>query len=543
MKITNKKTLTEGWSVGSQTPIDDRLVFDTLVTLADLGTSSVNAYRYYEGMVVSLLEDSSLYMWMESPTGVLTTGFTYPSNIIVNGVNYSGRTFNFVNITSVPVEDSNLGNIYYVSSNGNDSNAVVGSVEKTYQTLTAAKDAAVASGDTNTLVYVFPGEYQEVDLAYQNGSYYFSPGSLVKNLEILTAVWVTEGIIFDCGATKGITSFNVYGDGDFFIYDSTDAIPNWGGAAFWVDNAAFEGKFSFGTCVVEQSVAIYIGNATRTNICGDFIDLQGSGYGITIREAGEHDVSIDRIHTAGAAGIYIREGTAHFSGAIRFKAHQVKHYNGLSAAATAGYALQTNNVTTGGSVVFDVQEIIVERTDSGAIAGFLQRNGSVIFNIGSIETNGTGVLSHSCQAGFFQINIKNIEGGTGGHLVWAFNMAANHDFEVNIERGVSSNATSAIEIATNGTTTANKLKLNGTIESTDASAVTIDLNGNNTSATLITEELTLISAGTTSISNTHSSSKNIKVNGRISSNKPFTAGKIINTVAGSNIIIDSNITE
>ena len=40
MYSQNKKVLAEGWHVGSQTPIDDRLVFTDLTDLQNLGAGT-----------------------------------------------------------------------------------------------------------------------------------------------------------------------------------------------------------------------------------------------------------------------------------------------------------------------------------------------------------------------------------------------------------------------------------------------------------------------------------------------------------------------
>jgi hypothetical protein len=95
----NKKILAEGFKVTSQTSIDDRLVFRREGDLTDLGPGNLKAYTYYEGMVVICISAlNKMYVWKESPTGFIPGGFTYPANIIANGINYSGRTFNFVEI-------------------------------------------------------------------------------------------------------------------------------------------------------------------------------------------------------------------------------------------------------------------------------------------------------------------------------------------------------------------------------------------------------------------------------------------------------------
>jgi hypothetical protein len=96
MHSNNKKVLSEGFHVGSQTPLDDRLVFTNMTDLQDLGTDDVNAYRYYEGLFAWVVDDHKGYIWEESATGALVTSYTYPANHIVNGVDYSGRSFNWV---------------------------------------------------------------------------------------------------------------------------------------------------------------------------------------------------------------------------------------------------------------------------------------------------------------------------------------------------------------------------------------------------------------------------------------------------------------
>jgi hypothetical protein len=102
MNENNKKKILGGLHVASQTPVDDRIILNNYDDLLSLGLNNVDAYRYYEGLIVYVLENEREYAWVESELGALPTPFTYPSNIIVNGVNYSNRTFNFVKITTAP---------------------------------------------------------------------------------------------------------------------------------------------------------------------------------------------------------------------------------------------------------------------------------------------------------------------------------------------------------------------------------------------------------------------------------------------------------
>ncbi|CAL2094826.1 hypothetical protein [Tenacibaculum sp. 190524A02b] len=57
------------------------------------------AFRYYELMPATCLETGKEYFWRERKTedgeGVLLKDFTYPEGANANGVNYSGRAFNF----------------------------------------------------------------------------------------------------------------------------------------------------------------------------------------------------------------------------------------------------------------------------------------------------------------------------------------------------------------------------------------------------------------------------------------------------------------
>jgi hypothetical protein len=82
MHSANKKILSEGFSIKSQTPGDDRLVFTDMADLQDLGTDDVNAYRYYEGMFAWVIDEHKGYIWEESATGALTSSYTYPANHI-----------------------------------------------------------------------------------------------------------------------------------------------------------------------------------------------------------------------------------------------------------------------------------------------------------------------------------------------------------------------------------------------------------------------------------------------------------------------------
>lgn len=91
---TNSKALSNGYSVRSQTPIDDRLIKANLTDLRDL--TGNKQYTYYEGMLVYVVSEKKYYAWTESVAGEIVGGYTYTTPIISGGITYSGRTFNFV---------------------------------------------------------------------------------------------------------------------------------------------------------------------------------------------------------------------------------------------------------------------------------------------------------------------------------------------------------------------------------------------------------------------------------------------------------------
>jgi hypothetical protein len=110
---TNNKETIEGFRVGSQTPVDDRLLFRTTAELIDLGASNYKAYRYYEGMIVTVLSDKSRYMWAESSTGAMPSSFSYPTGVEAAGIAYGNRNFNWVEIDSGSAGSGSSGNTFF----------------------------------------------------------------------------------------------------------------------------------------------------------------------------------------------------------------------------------------------------------------------------------------------------------------------------------------------------------------------------------------------------------------------------------------------
>ena len=87
-----------GLKVPTQTPLDAKLHVASQAVLSNLGSNNNLAYTYYEGMIVYCVAQKTRWEWREvggTGTKLLVTDFTYPNNLVVDGVTYSNRIFNF----------------------------------------------------------------------------------------------------------------------------------------------------------------------------------------------------------------------------------------------------------------------------------------------------------------------------------------------------------------------------------------------------------------------------------------------------------------
>ena len=89
-----------GLKVPTQTPLDAKLHVASQAVLSDLGSNNNLAYTYYEGMVVYCVAERTRWEWRQEIPGqidlkLLLNDFTYPNNLVVDGVTYSNKVFNF----------------------------------------------------------------------------------------------------------------------------------------------------------------------------------------------------------------------------------------------------------------------------------------------------------------------------------------------------------------------------------------------------------------------------------------------------------------
>jgi len=102
----------KGFNVPKQVRLDSITGIQNEATLKDLGTGNNLAFKYYEGLKIYCKDEKTEYVWREVigvETGLLTSHFTYPTYSAVDGIDYSGKSFNFfqiLNSNTQPVNGS-----------------------------------------------------------------------------------------------------------------------------------------------------------------------------------------------------------------------------------------------------------------------------------------------------------------------------------------------------------------------------------------------------------------------------------------------------
>ena len=93
----------KGFNVPKQVRLDSITGVQNEETLKDLGSGNNLAFKYYEGLKIYCKDEKTEYVWRQvvgSETGLLNTAFTYPTYSPVDGINYSGKSFNFFLVTN-----------------------------------------------------------------------------------------------------------------------------------------------------------------------------------------------------------------------------------------------------------------------------------------------------------------------------------------------------------------------------------------------------------------------------------------------------------
>ena len=93
----------KGFNVPKQVRLDSITGIQNEETLKDLGSGNNLAFKYHEGLKIYCKDEKTEYVWRQvvgSETGLLTTHFVYPTYPPIDGIDYSGKSFNFFLVTN-----------------------------------------------------------------------------------------------------------------------------------------------------------------------------------------------------------------------------------------------------------------------------------------------------------------------------------------------------------------------------------------------------------------------------------------------------------
>ena len=160
-------------------------VNDSLILLSGLTFSSITQDN---SLTEILSRDSGTgevkYRDVESIISAATSQDTFVTGGTFNGLSNEltlERNDSVNIIVSGFSSGSQFGTTYFVAPMGDDSTGEYGNISKPFKTITGARNQLLTDALTGqTLVYVFPGTYDETELQYPNGKMYLSPGSLIK---------------------------------------------------------------------------------------------------------------------------------------------------------------------------------------------------------------------------------------------------------------------------------------------------------------------------------------------------------------------------
>lgn len=104
----------QSYKVLGQTPLDEKLIYPNLASLLNLIQGNpLFAFDFYKGMIVYIQQQEKFYVWetpfspyYEENEKLLPQNFVYPNGSVYNGIDYSGRAFNFIEL---PYNKENIG--------------------------------------------------------------------------------------------------------------------------------------------------------------------------------------------------------------------------------------------------------------------------------------------------------------------------------------------------------------------------------------------------------------------------------------------------
>ena len=443
-----------------------------------------------------------------------------------------------------------FGTTYFVAPEGSDSTGEYGNISRPFKTITGARNQLlIDSLSGQTLIYVFPGTYDETELQYPNGKMYLSPGSLIKPSPKINGAGAAMTAV-----NQGTKTFTFNGNWSTYLII---------GKRFRVVIGANSGTYTIvsaadvgGTTEIVVSETIpssSVGGILRTNesifLLGDTPINAPSGStsnNFDLYGQGDVDVvkSLDNDWADTIVGIY---GNAEFygeatswrqeKGILIFATDDTKvTFNGsnLELYGGSGYVA---SVRDSSDSTFNFDRI----SCNGSFGFFVRYNSNPTFNGSCVVTANVIKGTDSCQT----LAIQRM--GPGGRVVinspiietenWTLNTVQNSGGEAIINGNIFATTTNGKGIVTGLDSSGGKFTINGNI-TTDANTAFLGVGGVNSNWYFNGNIQSLSGSSTNPIMNFGSGSGSVNLNGSIKNTDGGTTLDGIKT-NGVDIIIES----
>jgi hypothetical protein len=99
--MSNINDIQTGLRVASQIPLNPKQEAISEMNLKNLGVNNNLAFTYPLGMVVLCIKEETRWIWrpaLQGEIGLLDTNFIYPVGLVVNGIDYGNKAYNFFQI-------------------------------------------------------------------------------------------------------------------------------------------------------------------------------------------------------------------------------------------------------------------------------------------------------------------------------------------------------------------------------------------------------------------------------------------------------------
>ena len=367
------------------------------------------------------------------------SGGTY--NEGTTSIDFSGNSVETTFSVSLSGISSNIDiyNTYFVSPTGDDSTAVRGDLHNPFKTITAARNKVVGelSASTvtgSTLIYVYPGNYIDQEVQYENGNFYFTPNTVVTLVQNTTA---NKTDVFRLGTSLVNTSniysantCNIYGQAKFIVSASTDNALGGGVISTYGDaKSHFECDSAYG---VKGTLFSTFGNS-ELKLKANELELITNDYVLTFRESSKTFIDVDRIKggTGGWAVYY-----------FGFNGQSILNVDEL-VGGTTFQPLGLRSVSDGAEIVLNINKLAHE-PDAGTqwlINNTFQSGGKITYN-GNMNGTANGIIYGGiASGGEFNYNGDILVANTAIFQGFPGVSSTDHKFNFNGTISVSGNST------------------------------------------------------------------------------------------------------